>query len=258
MGSLKPSPARPCKLEEVPGRQGRAGSGEMQRRGRRGAHVSPCPLSRLWPKGMLHWSRGKLGAGRFLSKFAFETLGEYHFPGCPQPTWETWPLQLLYGLDGFAATRHAWKQLTVCGTSSQSGEDPAAEAVVVDKRPGVTWSTRGRRRGAGNGDRASQRASTPGPRQEGPPGHYLKPHQQCSVLRAPGQPLPAESGEDGAAVHPQTPALSRHPISCTTSGQVGKEQGRVVLGKFVCPKRPVDCWMRLGLSDWNSRFPLTE
>ena len=68
-------------------------------------------------------------------------------PGKPAaPLWPGW----------VAATPHAWKQLRVCGTSSQSGEDPAAEDAVVDKRPGVSWSTRGRHRGAGKGDQASE------------------------------------------------------------------------------------------------------
>lgn len=114
-----------------------------------------------------------------------------------------------------------WDQLTVCGTSSQSSEDPAAEAVVVDKRPGVTWSTRGRHRGAGKGDWASQRASTPGPSQEGPPGPEASP----VVLSPEGSwaATPSREWRGWTAVHPQTPALSLHPISCTTSSQVGKE-----------------------------------
>lgn len=99
--------------------------------------MSRGPSPDFGPEGCcIGWSRGKLGAGRFLSKLTCETPEKDHFPGWPQPTGNPGHWQHPCGLDGLQRLPHAWEQRRACGTCSQGGEDTAAEDVVVVRGQG--------------------------------------------------------------------------------------------------------------------------
>lgn len=98
------------------------------------------------------------------------------------------------------------------GHAGQGREDPAAETVLVGGDQGS--------RGGHGGDRGEeglrQPASMLGPGQEGASGMVpvATPAVESSILEAPGQPQPAESGQDEATLSLWTPfpSAATHPL----------------------------------------------